>query len=359
MQLNVTGKHIDTSPAKNLLVQGEENADIIPIVVPKVYGALNLSTLTWVMRAVSEKNTLVEGTCTATADGDNLNISWVVSAPFTAVDGNIKLELCGTSGTDTIIKLTGDDIYVKPKATGEYTPPTDVFESTLAQMRVILGQVQTLSATTGFKPKAVYATYAALKAAHPTGELGDQYVVGDGTPTATYIYIWDIDANNWVSAGLVAQKGDTGATGAPGGKGDTGDTGPAGAAGHSPVITINATTKHLEVDGVDTGYAVDTVVVSDTSSTTKSQLVADNTEYRFGSLTSLTLTFPTPGATDKFDASVSFTSGATPTAFSGTGPKYKGDNVTNGVFTPVANRRYTIMFGFDGVNINAYVSGVA
>lgn len=360
MQLTVANKKIDTSPIKNLIVQGEINADVIPIVVPKTYGTLDLSTLAWVMRAVSEKNTLVEGACTATADGDNLNIGWTVSAPFTAVDGNIKLELCGASGTDTIIKLTGDDIYVKPKASGEYSPPTDVFEATLAQMRVILAQVQILSAATGFKPKAVYTTYAALKAAHPTGELGDQYVVGDGTPTSTYIYIWDMDANDWVSAGLVAQKGDKGDPGdigATGATGATGGTGPAGADGHTP--TINPTTKHWEINGVDTGVTADTVIVSDTTSTTKTQLLADNTEYRLASLTSLTLTFPTLTAASYFDASLAFTSGATATTFSGTGPKYKGDNVANGVFTPAANKRYGIVFGYDGVNINAYVSGVA
>ena len=66
--------------------------------------------------------------------------------------------------------------------------------------------------------KGLYATLAALQAAHPTGSEGDAWFVG--TPDSNVVYQWDVDKAAWVNAGaLKGPKGD---------KGDKGDTGEAG-----------------------------------------------------------------------------------------------------------------------------------
>ena len=87
-----------------------------------------------------------------------------------------------------------------------------------------------------------YDTYAQLIAAHPTGNLGDGYMVGGD------LYVWNGSAWEDVgqiqgpagptgpqgprgATGATGPKGDTGATGAKGDKGDTGDTGPQGPKG--------------------------------------------------------------------------------------------------------------------------------
>jgi hypothetical protein len=90
--------------------------------------------------------------------------------------------------------------------------------------------------------KGYYASEADLISAHPTGQDGDAYLVGEG-----YLYVWQAVGNGWVNVGqLQGPKGDTGPQGAtgpqgtpgtqgpqgaPGAKGGTGDTGPEGAKG--------------------------------------------------------------------------------------------------------------------------------
>ena len=60
-----------------------------------------------------------------------------------------------------------------------------------------------------FTIKAQYPTYAALIAAHPTGEPGDAYFVGEDT--APDLYVWLADDEEWYNAGQIAGiKGDPG-----------------------------------------------------------------------------------------------------------------------------------------------------
>ena len=69
--------------------------------------------------------------------------------------------------------------------------------------------------------KGHYNSYSEFIAVHPSGSLGDAYIV-DGS-----YYYWN--ENGWANAGSV--KGDTGETGAKGDKGDKGDTGQTGSKG--------------------------------------------------------------------------------------------------------------------------------
>lgn len=89
--------------------------------------------------------------------------------------------------------------------------------------------------------------------------------------------------------------------------------------------------------------------ITELSGTTATQTLADNTEYRAGELTALTLTLPSSYG-DTFEASVVFTSGATAT--NATYP----DGVTG--FAPIANQRYNVSFWWDGLYTNAVVRGV-
>ena len=96
-----------------------------------------------------------------------------------------------------------------------------------------------------------------------------------------------------------------------------------------------------------------TTVIVDLSATTKTQLLADNTEYRFGTLTSLTITYPSD-----FACSLSFSSGSTATTLNVSGIKFWGTDCSGGSFTPVINKRYTLVFWYDGVNVNCTVGGI-
>ena len=78
--------------------------------------------------------------------------------------------------------------------------------------------------------KGLYATLAALQAAHPTGSAGDAWFVG--TADSNTVYQWDVDKAAWVNVGaLKGPQGETGAQGPKGEKGDPGATGPQGEQG--------------------------------------------------------------------------------------------------------------------------------
>ena len=95
---------------------------------------------------------------------------------------------------------------------------------------------------TSLTVKDRYETLEALKAARPTGQVGDVYAVG--TEEDNVIYIWSESQQDYTSIGKLqgpagptgpkGPKGDTGATGTQGvqgPKGEPGETGPQGPAG--------------------------------------------------------------------------------------------------------------------------------
>lgn len=85
--------------------------------------------------------------------------------------------------------------------------------------------------------------------------------------------------------------------------------------------------------------------------------LVDNTIHNTGETSSLTITLPTTDA--MFTSQLNFTSGATATAF--TAPdtiKWAGDDIVDNAFVPAANKRYSVMFYSDNVNVRAIVQGV-
>lgn len=103
--------------------------------------------------------------------------------------------------------------------------------------------------------KGSYASLQELQSAHPTGTLGDAYMVG------THLYSWD--GSKWLDCGdIKGPKGDRGETGpqglkgetgapgeqgpqgpagTPGAKGDPGQQGPQGPVGATPAVAATAT----------------------------------------------------------------------------------------------------------------------
>lgn len=83
----------------------------------------------------------------------------------------------------------------------------------------------------------------------------------------------------------------------------------------------------------------------------------NNTEYRCGEVTSVTITLPEE-IPDDYAAYIAFTSGTTAAeAVYPDSIKWSGDDVIDGVFIPVASRRYNIGIWYDGVNVNAAARG--
>lgn len=133
-------------------------------------------------------------------------------------------------------------------------------------------------------------------------------------------------------------------------------------------------TQSYEVDPEFTGNkllqtsATGDIIESDESpltiqalSATDSITLSDNYCYQGGEQTSLTIAVPST-ATVSFVAQITFKSGATPTTITvpQTGFVWdkRGEDVSGGVFTAVANRDYTFVIGYNGFEFVCYSSGV-
>ena len=108
----------------------------------------------------------------------------------------------------------------------------------------------------------------------------------------------------------------------------------------------------------DDGKTVETeTTVSTSTETTASITLLDNTEVRCAELTSLTVTLPET-LSDSFLSSVVFKSGATATTVTVPSEVYcQGADCKNGAFLPKANKRYTMIFSYDGI-MNCYIAAV-
>jgi len=81
---------------------------------------------------------------------------------------------------------------------------------------------------TSFKVDGYYATEAELRAAHPVGERGQAYLVGDG-----HVFVWSPEQADWKDAGKIA--GPAGKDGEPGPEGPAGPAGERGTPGERGV----------------------------------------------------------------------------------------------------------------------------
>lgn len=87
-------------------------------------------------------------------------------------------------------------------------------------------------------------------------------------------------------------------------------------------------------------------------------VVQHNVVYHLGEEANLNLTLPT-SLIANYAAEVVFTSGATPTVVtSDSRIKWIGDDVNGGVFTPIANVRYSCSLQYDGVFVRGMTFGI-
>jgi hypothetical protein len=96
-----------------------------------------------------------------------------------------------------------------------------------------------------------------------------------------------------------------------------------------------------------------------TLSATDSITLADNTIYNGGEQTALTIALPANYSIG-FLCEIDFSSGSTATTLTYPNTiKWLGDDIASNIFTPVANKRYTVIVYYDGIEYVGVVKGVA
>ena len=93
-----------------------------------------------------------------------------------------------------------------------------------------------------------YDSYSDLTREHPTGSIGDSYLVGDD------LYVWSNENQTWNNVGMI--RGPQGLPGTPGLDGETGPTGPTGPIGPTGLRGATGPTGMAGPEEIATGYFV-------------------------------------------------------------------------------------------------------
>lgn len=188
-------KRLDTNPIFHLFVQGENMAESIRIVGPKMVGALDLSQLRMAVRVNSAAyETMVEKTLEQTvSDEGTITLVWNVDRQFTSNPGHVQVMLVGYGNNEEVIKITSSGIEVKEDETFISAPQGNTWEQILREMQDLATQARTsqtdaaASATKAAASEqvAIYKaeqTAANAKAADTSATLSESWAVG-GTGT--------------------------------------------------------------------------------------------------------------------------------------------------------------------------------
>ena len=196
ISVNVEKKQIYTDPIKSLLIQGESQVDSIVFKLPLTYGSLALANLVYSISMTNEDSEVtITSVLTKTVRTDGVDVTWNITAGYTAVAGEFKPALaCADSSGNVILKLLGDSIFVRkdPNAQGFGSIPVELYEQLLAQINYQIAHMQVI------RILGTYATLSALTAAITEPSVGDMYNVGSAAPYT--VYVWQ---GSWISLGKI------------------------------------------------------------------------------------------------------------------------------------------------------------
>ena len=126
-----------------------------------------------------------------------------------------------------------------------------------------------------------------------------------------------------------------------------------------PIATVDAVGK-VKPDGTTITITEDGTISASSLQINVSQITSDNvtlqnnTIYRGGSLSSISFGLPALTALDVFDVEIDITIGSDPMVV--TAPvniDWMGDNIVDGTWTPVKDKRYALFIYWDGVRYRA------
>ena len=114
MNIYAKGKNIQTYSFGRLFIQGEKIAEEINIFIRRFYNGWDMSGYTFTITGKTEGNEPVSQQLTPWQEGDNIKLIWRVLSSFTAVSGELSLELKAVgSDPERIIKFNMPPVYVR------------------------------------------------------------------------------------------------------------------------------------------------------------------------------------------------------------------------------------------------------
>ena len=214
-ELNLTfgNKWLNTDPLTGKFTAGEKNVDVWEITGPRMYGELDLSTLTWAMVGATEHDTIASDEMQFSTDGDSITFVWQVSDEMTALPGRLWLHMVGMQGEDEVMKIASNGTIVRPSLSGAFAPQLPIAETTLNQI-IANASAAAQSAQTA-QTAAGQAQTAADQAQEAAESIGDavqqaQTAAGQAADSATA-------AGDAASSALESQKAAAGSASAAAG----------------------------------------------------------------------------------------------------------------------------------------------
>ena len=262
---------------------------------------------------------------------------------FTDDWSGLKTALFKHSSNEEIYKVILDDdnsCYVPTEVIKQGSFEVSVFSGyRVTANSIVVNVIGTMFTENGAEP------------AEPTPDVYEQLIkISSETKEIAQSVRDDADSGKFKGEkGDKGDKGDTGQQGERGLKGDTGEKGPKGDTGPQGPKGEQGIQGPKGDKGDDAEPTISELMAQTT--------LAHNTIFRAEEIASVSISLPT-SFNPIFVAEVDFTSGETATAFTIVDTvKWSGDDITDGAFVPTANKRYNLIFWYDGVNVNAAAKG--
>ncbi len=177
--IHLHGKAFDDADFKGIIIGGQNQADTLRLVVPKVYGGeLDLSSWSWALAYENEKgtgDTVILESKVSTVDSDNLWLDWKPSATATAEKGRLICQLYAYNSTGSKFTTKPFIVYVSEMLDPDpiVTPTPTYIEQALELMAQYNEKLETVKQETSDYADAAKGSEDAAKASEEAAKRSE------------------------------------------------------------------------------------------------------------------------------------------------------------------------------------------
>lgn len=179
--IHLHGKAFDESDFRGIVIGGQNNADTIRFVVPKIFGGeLDLTTWSWALTYENETgtgDTVLLGSKPSGTDTDNLWIDWKPGSSATIMKGRLLCQLYAYNSAGSKLTTKAFCIYISEALDPDpiVTPSPSYIEQALALMAQYNEELDGVrDETEGFKNAAANSAQAAKESETNAAESEQQ-----------------------------------------------------------------------------------------------------------------------------------------------------------------------------------------